>query len=269
VSSDSYPHTVSVDDDGDIVIDGPYAIDSHVAAYSMSVYVPKALVVDGAIDSGEIDGIVRAALTSPPVPPGPGEEALRDLRDRLAEKVTVLRSMAREAPSQSEADRLRGKAEGVDLAVSFAHEAVRDIERAALDAGQAPEPPPCPQCGGPQRTHPDGTAWCPGDAGQAPPEPAPGRRRTLTIEWVDGDLDEYTEENLDALDALDGAEIGYLLRMGGIDVSDPTRFSVQPSAPLAVEEPETPEATGWENDTWPGGTNDRGPWPTIDKEQGQ
>lgn len=60
------------------------------------------------------------------------EAAMRDLRDRLAEKVTVLRSMAGEATTQSEADRLRGKAEGVDLAVSFAHEAVRDAERAAL-----------------------------------------------------------------------------------------------------------------------------------------
>lgn len=55
-----------------------------------------------------------------------GDGALQELRSRLAEKAVTLSEMADRASALGESRRLRGKAEGVDLAISFVDELLRE-----------------------------------------------------------------------------------------------------------------------------------------------
>lgn len=52
--------------------------------------------------------------------------ALKDLEQRLSDKALALSDLADETADQDERRRLRAKAEGVDLALSFVQEYLRD-----------------------------------------------------------------------------------------------------------------------------------------------
>lgn len=60
------------------------------------------------------------------------EEALKDLYDRVASKVPVLTEMACQAEGVAERARLRGKVEGVNLVLSFIHDARRFVASQVL-----------------------------------------------------------------------------------------------------------------------------------------
>ena len=58
----------------------------------------------------------------------PDYAALTDLHERLIQKRNLLQKMASEARGSNERNRLMGKAEGVDLALSFIEETRRGID---------------------------------------------------------------------------------------------------------------------------------------------
>lgn len=57
---------VTVDDDCDIVLDGPYDERTHSLVFSVGVYLPRRMITGGAIDEHRVRDALRAALADRP-----------------------------------------------------------------------------------------------------------------------------------------------------------------------------------------------------------